>query len=467
MTGPVTTLDQRYSDLEAAATGRDEISRVLEPAQVEDEMRYLMAASAEAAVLRTCLSCRPNRLPQSLSRSAPELICRAVRMILAGTLDHGTEASLAARLGMSSRHLRRLFIACLGVTPDGLARSRRAHFARQLLDDTDLPVTEIAYAAGFGSIRQFNRECLRIFRTAPSQLRAKRSEPGRLAADGGLTLRLSFTGPLDWDALASFLAARAVRGVEHVDGQTYRRTIVVDGDPGMIELSPGDRDHLRLRVHLPRWADLMHVAAQARRIACLDADTSEPARSLAGDLVIGPLLAARPGVRVPGAWDQFEVGVAAIIGQWLDGETSRAVMARLVGRMGREVPGLDAVCLSHTFPAPGILARAGTDLQAIGLNGDQAETLVSYAAAADNDIVRLDGSMKSDQLISSIMAIPGITASAAHYIALRMGEPDAFPASDPALQKALGHFAGNLSPDRVLRWQPWRSYAAAHLWAAA
>ncbi len=436
----------------------------------KDEDRYPLAATAETAGMAACKDCRPYRLPQTLALGggAPELVCRGVRLIVDGALDEATEASLAARLGVSARHLRRMFTAHVGVTPDGLARSCRAHFAHRLLDDTDLSVTEVAFAAGYGSARQFNREFRRIFRDTPSQRRAAgRFSRGWLGADSGLTLRLWFNGPLDWDALTAFLAARAVPGVEHVDGPVYRRTIVAGGDPGVIELSPGGRDYLSLRVHLPRWETLMHVAAQARKIAGLDEDPVSSARLLAADLAIGPLLAARPGIRVPGCWDPFEAGVAAIIEQRAAPPASRPVMERLVTGLGRQVPGQGPFGLTHTFPAPAVLASACAGLQASGLTSDQAETITSFASAVGQGVIRLDGSVASGQLISSIAAVPGITASTAEYLALRMGEPNAFPADDPALRRSLSRLAGTPSPPPCHLWEPRRSYAAAHLWAAA
>jgi AraC family transcriptional regulator, regulatory protein of adaptative response / DNA-3-methyladenine glycosylase II len=438
--------------------------------QFKDEDRYPLAATAEAAGMRACQACRPYRHPQTLARGrgAPELVCRGVRLIVDGALDEETEASLAARLGVSARHLRRMFTTYVGVTPGGLARSCRAHFAHRLLDDTALSVTDVAFAAGYGSARQFNREFKRIFRGTPSQLRAdSRFSAGRLGADSGLVLRLWFTGPLDWGALTAFLAARAVPGVEHVDGPIYRRTIVVDGDPGALELSPGGRDYLNLRVHLPRWETLMHVAAQARKIAGLDADPASSAWLLAADPVIGPLLAARPGIRVPGCWDPFEVGVAAIIEQQAAPPASRPVMERLVTGLGRPVPGPGPSRLTRTFPAPEVLARARTGLQASGLTSAQAQTVVSFASAVGQGVIRLDGSMTPEQLIGSIAAVPGITASTAEYLALRMGEPDAFPAGDPALQQSLSRLTGTSSPPPGYTWEPHRSCAAAHLWAAS
>jgi AraC family transcriptional regulator, regulatory protein of adaptative response / DNA-3-methyladenine glycosylase II len=438
--------------------------------QFRDEDRLPLAATAEAAGMRACKDCRPYRLPQTLAHhgGAPGLVCRAVRLIVDGALDEGNEASLAARLGVSPRHLRRMFTRHVGVTPDGLARSCRAHFAHRLLDDTVLSVTEVAFAAGYGSTRQFNREFKRIFRGTPSQQRADgRFSPGRLGADGGLALRLWFTGPLDWEAMTAFLAARAVPGVEYVDRSVYRRTIMVDGEPGAVELSPGDGDYLSFRVHLPRWETLMHVAARARKIAGLDEDPAGSPRPLAADPVIGPLVAARPGVRVPGCWDPFEVGVAAIVEQQAAPPASRPVMERLVTGLGRRIPGPGPLHLSHIFPAPDVLARAGTALQAIGLTGGQAETVMAFASAVGQGLIRLDGSMASEQLIGSIAAVPGMTASTAEYIALRAGEPDAFPADDPALRQSLRQLAGTPGPPPGHGWEQRRSYVAAHLWAAS
>ena len=255
---------------------------------------FALAASAEAAGYRACFQCRPYREAPALDFDAPELVCRAVRLILDGALDGAGEAELGKRLGISPRHLRRLFTEHLGVTPDGLARSARAHFARRLLDDTDLSVTEIAFATGFGSVRQFNRACREIFRDSPRNLRARRRKSDRLVADGGLSLRLPFRGELDWDATLARLAAGALPGIESVDGRAYRRTIVVDGDPGVLELLPGDERNLVLRLHLPHWRSLMHLAARARKLAGLEGEIAawDPREDEIRARVAGPKLRA-------------------------------------------------------------------------------------------------------------------------------------------------------------------------------
>jgi AraC family transcriptional regulator, regulatory protein of adaptative response / DNA-3-methyladenine glycosylase II len=199
--------------------------------RAENIRTFELAAAAEAAGFRACLRCRPYRVAGPLGAHAPELVCRAVQLIIGGVLDEGTEAILGARLAVSPRHLRRLFNDHLGVTPDQLARSRRAHFARRLLDDSELTIADVAFASGFGfgSLRQFNRDMREVFRASPRELRSRRRRADRLAADGGLTMRLPFQPPLDWDSVVAFLADRAVPGVESVEDRVYRRTVSLDG----------------------------------------------------------------------------------------------------------------------------------------------------------------------------------------------------------------------------------------------
>jgi len=428
-------------------------------------MRFPLAAAAEAAGYRACFQCRPYRWPQSVSWTGPELVCRAVRLILAGALDDSNEDELGKRLGISARHLRRLFTSNLGVTPDGLARSARAHFARRLLDDTDLSILEIALSTGFGSLRQFNRACQEIFRASPTELRAKRRKADRLVADGGLPLRLSFRGALDWDATLSYFAARAIPGVEYVACDTYRRTIVVDGDPGVLELFPGGDDHLVLVAHLPHWEELVHVVDGARRIPNLDFDLDEPACDLADDPTMSSLLQARPGLRTPGTWDPFETGVRAIVGQQVTIAGANSISGRLVELLGTPVPGLQEFGLTHTFPSANALADA--DLTSIGLTRARQKAIRSFARAVAEDEIPLDGSVGLDKLVESLTSIEGLGAWTAHYVALRIGEPDAFPISDVGLQRALARIAkaSYMSPAELPEgWRPWRALAATHLW---
>ena len=428
--------------------------------------RFESAAAAEAAGFRACHRCRPYRTDRPFGWTAPDLVCRAVQMIIDGALDHGGEADLGARLGVSARHLRRLFLAHVGVTPDQLARSRRAHFARRLLDDTDLTVTEVAFAAGFGSVRQMNRACQDIFRASPRELRARRRQSDRLAADGGLLLRLPFAGPLDWDGMLAYFSARAIPGVEHVAGSVYRRTVVIDGDPGVLELQAGGDDHVLLRAHLPHWYGLIHMVERARRIVALDAPITDATRHLAGDPLLGPRVGARPGLRVPGTWDPFETGVRAIVGQQVSVRGATTITGRIVERLGDPVPGLGELGLTHVFPTPEALAEA--DLSGLGLTTARAEAVRGFARAVAVGDIRLDRSLPLDDFVASVTAVPGLGPWTAHYLALRLGERDAFPATDLGIRHALLR----LSPEPVEAaeavaepWRPWRALAAVHLWS--
>jgi AraC family transcriptional regulator, regulatory protein of adaptative response / DNA-3-methyladenine glycosylase II len=434
---------------------------------------YALAAAAEADGFRACLRCRPYReAPAPVAwTDGPELVCRAVQLILGGALDDGTEEQLGARLGVSGRHLRRLFVEAVGATPDAVARSRRAHFARRLLDDTDLPVTDVAFAAGFGSVRQLHRACLDVFRAPPTELRARRRVADRLVADGGLRLRLPFRGPLDVDAMLRYFAARAIPGVESVDlaSGVYRRTIVVDGDPGVLEVAAGEQpDHLLLVAHLPHWEGLIHVVDRCRRLFGLDLDVEEATAALWADPVVGPLVAARPGLRVPGTWDGFETGVRAVLGQQVSVAGATTLAGRLVERLGEPVPGLQALGgLARTFPSPATLAAA--DLDGLGLTGARRTALRSFAEAVATDAVRLDGSVGLDELVRSLEALPGFGPWTAQYLALRLGERDAFPAGDLGLRRAHDRLAAPGAPPLAAAaesWRPWRPLAAVHLWTA-
>jgi AraC family transcriptional regulator, regulatory protein of adaptative response / DNA-3-methyladenine glycosylase II len=301
-------------------------------------------AAAEAAGFRACHRCRPYRVAAPLPTTAPELVCEAVQQIIGGALDDGgTEAALADRIGLSARHLRRLFRSHLGATPDQLARSRRAHFARRLLDDTDLTVLDVAFASGFGSLRQFNRTIREVFREAPTDLRNRRHRADRLAADGGLTLRLPVVPGYDWDTVRGFLAVRLIPRVEAVDGTTYRRTISVAGAPGLLEVSPGPGDFLLLRVHLPYWEGLIHIVERAGRL-----------------LGTGGL---------PGVWNSFEAGVWAILAARPDRDL---VLTDFVTALGVAVPGLPGG-LTHAFPDPLAVTAPSVQLGELGLSTAEAE----------------------------------------------------------------------------------------------
>ncbi|MGP3912964.1 helix-turn-helix domain-containing protein [Nonomuraea sp. 10N515B] len=324
--------------------------------------RYPSAAAAEAAGYRACHRCRPYRQEPITVADMPSLVCRGVQLIADGALDDATESRLAGRLGVSPRHLRRIFLQHAGVTPDQLARSRRAHFARRLLDDTDLRIADIAFAAGFGSVRQLNRVLADVFHGTPRELRARRRVTDRLQADGGLAIRLAHDKPLDFAAALRHLAARATPAVEAVSGACYRRTISIDHDPGMIEITQRSPTELLLLAHLPRLNGLIHHVHRARRIFALD----DPAKTC-------------------GSWDPFEVGVYDIVRAGVpDATRARAILGDLASRFGAVVPGLAPAGLTRMFPQPDILAWA--DLDALPLPDTTIHTLRSFAQAAADEL---------------------------------------------------------------------------------
>ena len=379
----------------------------------ENVHTFELAASAEAAGFRACLRCRPYRVAGPIAAGAPELVCRAVQLIIDGVLDTGTEAALGARLAVSPRHLRRIFGAQLGVTPDQLARSRRAHFARRLLDDTDLTAADVAFASGFSSIRQFNRQMLEVFRAPPAELRARRRRADRLAADGGLTMRLPVEPPFSWDATAAFFAARAVPGVESVSERVYRRTISLDGAPGVLEVHPAGADHLLLRAHLPYWEGLIHVVERAGRMVGAD---------------------AAPDVRSPGAWGPFEAAVAAVVAQECDDPAeARRQLGTLVQRFGQRVPGLTHG-LTHLFPSAGVLATG--DLADLSMPRSTVKSLADLAAGVARGQIVLDHGVARASLLAALTAVPGIEYATARQIALRLGhrEPSNTPPGYSASQ---------------------------------
>ncbi|GAA0915385.1 DNA-3-methyladenine glycosylase 2 [Virgisporangium ochraceum] len=414
------------------------------PPRAENVRTFEHPAAAEVAGFRACLRCRPYRVAGAVPWDAPELVCRAVRLILDGVLDTGSEADLGHRLGLSGRHLRRLFHEHLGMTPDQLARSRRAHFARRMLDDTDLTVADIAFASGFGSLRQFNRTMREIFRFPPQDLRRRRRRADRIATDGGLAMRLPVPPDHEWDAALALLAREAVPGVEAVDDATYRRTITLDGAPGMLELR-GAGDHLVMHAHLAYWEGLIHLVERVRRMLGLDFDIAPAVARFSADPVLGPLVTARPGLRVPGAWGPFETAVRVVVGRHHD--DPRRLMG-LLAALGSAVPGLP-YGLSHAFPSARAVADA--DLRAAGLPAKVATPVGAFARAVATEGIRLDGSVPLDALVAALTRVTGIDATTAQHVAMRVGERDAFPLDGAAAAEG---------------WRPWRALAATHLLAS-
>jgi AraC family transcriptional regulator of adaptative response / DNA-3-methyladenine glycosylase II len=439
---------------------------------------YPHPGAAEAAGFRACRRCRPETSPGSPEWNVrADLTGRAVRLIADGYVDeHGVDG-LARRLAVTERHLRRLLVAELGAGPLALARSTRMQTARRLLAETAMPITEIAFASGFSSVRQFNATFLEAYGKPPSSLRPALRRPappgGQAGPDGAwLTLKLACREPFDGAALLDFLALRAVPGVEQVSGQRYTRTIHAPGGPGLIELTlpdapdsagPGARAeprHVLLRARLPGLRGVGRVVSRCRQLLDLDADACAINDVLAGDDLLAPLVADRPGLRVPGTYDGFELAVRAVLGQQVSVPAARTLAGRLAGRFGTrlELPDQSPWVL---FPGPADLAEA--DLSGLGLTTARQATLRALAAAAASGEVELDHGADPEQTAARLAALPGIGPWTISYILMRaVGDPDAFPASDLGIRRALASLGGSAA--RADLWHPWRAYAAVHLW---
>ena len=424
---------------------------------------FACAAAAEAAGFRPCRRCRPETSPGTpawLGTSA--IVSRALRLISEGALDESNVEDLAGRVGVGSRQLRRLFVEHLGASPVKVAITHRVHFARNLIEETDLPITKIALSAGFTSIRQFNHAVRAICGQPPTELRRARSEFPK-APQGGLVIRLPYRPPLDWPGFVGFLSRRTTPGVELVQDDAYQRTISIGGAAGIIDVRPDSVEPvLAVRIELPGYQDLMKVVERVRRIFDLGAAPLRIADDLGRDERLKPLLDSRPGLRVPGVWDGFELAVHAVLGQQLSVGDSAAVAGQLARTFGKpfqtSVPGL-----THLFPTPGMLIDA--DLSKVGIRRARAATLNALARAVYSKELTFAASITLEDAISRICTIPGIQESTAHYIAMRaLGEPDAFPFADPGVRSSLVKSGNPISTPKVLAmaegWRPWRAYAA-------
>lgn len=500
---------------------------------------YRSAAEAERAGFRACFRCRPENAPgQAPLDALPRLVTCGLHRIDEGFLNDHSVEDLAASLGVTGRHLRRAFESVMGVTPIELAQSRRLALAKQLLHDTALGVADVAFASGFRSLRRFNASFHERFGCAPTRLRGPgpRDDAGDAGSDrrgaGGsdrgdgpagpaLRLRLEYRQPFAWPALLAFLRARAIPGVEHVTADAYQRTVAGAGQgaaPGVITVRADPaRPALVAEVSPMLAGALMSIATRLRRLFDLDADPLAIAEGLgrdpSGDPTLGSRVAAQPGLRVPGAFDAFELVVRAVLGQQVSVRAATTLAGRLVERFGTPLgaaPGaaLDAASeaapeaapdaapgpapgampgaapgatidarpdepsplLSHVFPRPEVLARASVgDVAAIGLPAARAAALIAVAGACAEDApggpILLEPGAPIDDTLAALESLPGIGPWTAQYIAMRaLHWPDAFPASDLAIRKALGGVTARQALALAEPWRPWRAYAAMHLW---
>ncbi len=431
---------------------------------------HATAASAEAAGYRACLRCRPETSPQlGAWNGASNTVSRALALIEAGALDDGDVETLAERVGVGGRQLRRLFLQHLGATPVGVAQTRRVLLAKQLIHETDLPMGEVALAAGFGSVRRFNETFQQLYDRPPAALRRRKS---LLAPPGeAISLTLRYRPPYDWEAMLAFLAMRAIPGVELVENNVYRRVIALDGAAGTIAVAPIGGDRLSVAVRFPKLSALPRILARVRGVFDLSADPVGIGEVLSRDPDLARMVLLRPGLRVPGAWDGFELAVRAILGQQITVVQARKLAGDLVAAHGEPLgspwaePGL-----THAFPSAERLAAA--DLSGMKMPGARIRCLSAMAAAIAQDPNLLSPTAGLDEMVQRLRALPGIGEWTAQYIAMRqLREPDAFPAADVALMRALADADGvRPSAEKLLAraeaWRPWRAYAALHLWAS-
>ena len=431
---------------------------------------YRVPAAAEAAGFRACRRCRPDVAP-----SAPDwnvrgdLAARALRLIVGGVVDEVGVAGLARRLSVSQRHLHRQLVAEVGVGPQALAITRRAQVARLLIESSPLPLADLAFAAGYASVRQFNDGVRAAFGCAPGELRRRR--PVGAATAGDLDLELRYRPPLESGLLLDWLAARALPGIEQVEPGRYSRTLRLPHGTGFADVRLGDAgtSAATVRLSLSDLRDVTAAVARCREIFDLDADPAAIADDLRADPVLGRLVTSRPGLRVPGCADGFELAVRAVLGQRRSLGSARTLGARLVARFGEPLD-THSPALTHLFPDPDTLADA--DLESIGVNAPLAATLRGLARAVKAGGLGLDRGVDRRDCVAALRALAGIGARAAEHIATHaLGDPDVLGHHDPVLIAAarslgIADDADGLGA-RARQWRPWRSYAATYLNAAA
>ena len=434
---------------------------------------YATAAAAQEAGFRPCLRCRPETAPEFAAwRGTSNTVSRALALIDRGALDEGGIDRLAERLGVGERQLRRLFRQHLGASPVSVAQTRRVLLAKQLIHETRLPMAEVALASGFGSIRRFNEIFQRLFDRPPGALRratAADDRPDRTAKSPSFSaIGPHTTGPR-WSRSSRLAPSRASRWSRTIAMRARSRST---GVHGIVAVEPASGHALRVAIRFSRLSALPTIIARVRRVFDLAADPQAVNAQLAEDPVLAPLVAARPGLRVPGAWDGFELAVRAVLGQQITVAAGVGLAGKLVTRCGPALAGtgLNMEGLTHVFPRPEHVASA--DLTALGMPRMRAATLASLAAAVVADPHVLGAGRTLTECVAQLRALPGIGEWTAQYIAMReLREPDAFPAGDIGLLRALTDSEGKRPTSGELlamaeRWRPWRAYAAQHLWAS-
>jgi len=429
---------------------------------------FASAAAAQSAGFRACKRCRPDATPGSPEWDLrADLAGRAMRLIADGVVDREGVDGLARRLGYTVRHVHRQLVAVAGAGPLALARAQRAQTARILLETTTLPITDVTFAAGFQSVRQFNATVQEVFALTPSALRARSSMHGRRQDSGALALRLPFRSPLDAASLVAFLGRRAVPGIEEAYDGAYRRSLRLPHGCGAVELRPGEGC-----IHARYWlADLRDLGAAVRRSRALfdlDSDPDSVTDILCAEPLLGPLVRASPGLRVAGVVDGHELAVRAVLGQQVSLRAAATLAARLVAQYGEELQRpLGAV--THLFPSAEALSEA--DPARLTMPAGRRRGLLALAGAIAHGELVLDAGADRAEARRGLLALPGVGPWTAEYVAMRaLRDPDAFLASDLGVRHALQQLGQSGKPGAAQalaeRWRPYRAYAVQHLWAS-
>ena len=422
------------------------------------------AAAAQAGGFRACKRCRPDASPGSPEWNVrADTVARAMRLIADGVVDRDGVGGLATRLHLSERHLHRLLVAEVGAGPQALARAHRAQTGRVLIETTPLRFSEIAFASGFASIRQFNDTIREVFASTPTELRRKK-DGNTTSPPGVVTLRLPYRAPLDTQTLFTFLAARAIPGIEGGNESTYRRTLQLPHSAGIVELWAED-NHVGCRLQLDDLRDLTAAVQRCRRLLDLDADPEAIDAALRTDAFLRPLVASRPGLRVPGTVDCNELAFRAVIGQQISVKGARTIAARLVERFGKPLTAQEAG-LTHLFPEASVVADA--DLSKIGIPKKKQKTLNALGSVLAAGTLVIDPGADRNETRARLLEIPGIGPWTATYIAVRaLGDPDGFMGTDLGVKHALERLGVRDDPTLVAqRWRPWAAYAQQHLWTS-
>ena len=426
---------------------------------------YPTAAAAQLAGFRACKRCRPDASPGSPEWNVRgDLVGRAMRLIADGAIDREGVAGVASRLAVSERHLHRLLLGELGAGPLAIARAQRAQAARTLIETTDLPFTDVAFAAGFESIRQFNDTVREVFALTPTELRKRGRRQGEVV-EGALTLRLPYRPPFDWPTLFAWLRVRAIPGVAEARDGVYRRTLRLPRGAGIATLEPVDA-HIRCTLRLESMADLTSAVRQCRRLLDLDADPLSVLEVLTGDRHLSPIVKKRPGLRAPGAVEGTELAVQAILGQQVSLAAGRTLALRLVTAHGDAIKIADPT-LTHLFPRAEAIAAG--DLSRLGVPATRRQTLRALARAVAAGDLALDPGADRVEVHRKLTATPGIGNWTAGYIVMRaLGDPDTFLPDDLGIKKAgarLGLADARALIEHSAAWRPWRTYATYQLWA--